>query len=640
MRYAMLVLSALVLATCSDGGDTDQGPPPGSDGPVYPDLGQLWPCDDPGKPCNAHNPCAIDAICGEDGYCRPTAMQTCDDGLDCTDDICKGMGLCEYAPKAGWCALPVSVSSASDAGAGGKTEIQCFKEDEANPTDQCLVCQPDNSADTWSQANGGACDDGDPCTKDDYCQTGVCKGVYYGTLCADDYSCTTDLCDGNGGCLGYELMSGWCLINGACYKDQASHPDGSCNICDVKTSTNQWTPISDTCMIDSKCYNAKASHPSGTCAECDPATSTTSWTPTGNGCLIDDTCYQAGDIDSIGCSQCDPNTSTTAWTPLTGVCLIDGKCYQPGDKNPSGSCSECDPTKSATSWSPIANTCFIDGACYNANDPHPQGCAKCDPASSDTSWTVTDAAYCVVAGTCVEKATSIYACGACGVACGPGESCSGGKCSCGSLVGTVGGGPVCPASQSCDQGQCVNLPPGTLAAPFSLDFELADGSLTGTKDWEWGKIGTWSPSSNCDSTTSTEPPAKGHSGTGVWATKLNDCYSPLDNASSTCSNADTTDDSVLSFKVKIPGNWTKATLTYWEWFDLFLTFDWGEIRVDGTVVNQSCTGSKASPVVWAQKSVDLTPYVGKIITVAFHMMATSVVQYSGWYIDDLSVSGS
>lgn len=606
MRRALLrvalVVGALALACCSDGDkDGDQGVTV-PDGSVA-DLGELWPCEEPGKPCNAHNPCAIDPVCGADKLCRPTSMQDCDDGLECTDDICAGMGLCENRPRAGACALPVPGSAGTDAGApdagSGKTVIQCFKDEEAKPGDPCMICDPDDDPTQWSAANGGACDDGDACTKDDYCQAGVCKGVYYGTQCADDYGCTDDVCDGKGGCLGNDLRSDWCLINGTCVMDGAADATG-CQVCDVSVSQSDWTLLTNVCVISGMCY-------------------------------------KPGDKSQNGCGECKPSVDPNDWTPLPNTCLISGTCYKPGDKSQSG-CGECDPTQSATDWSPISNTCLISGTCYKDGDPHPQGCAKCDSAASGTSWTVTDSTKCVVSDSCVDKATSPLACGACGVACGPGETCSGGQCSCGSLTGTVGGGAVCAAAQSCDQGQCVNLPPGTLVAPLTLDFELSDGALAGTKDWEWGKLGNWNPSSSCDG--SETPPTAGHSGMGAWGTKISDCYSPLGNASSTCNNSDTTDDSVLSFKVKIPGNWTKATLSFYEWYDLFLTFDWSEIRVDGTVATQTCTGSAPSPPGWSQRTVDLSAYAGKIIEVAFHMMATSVVNYAGWYIDDLSISGS
>ena len=125
----------------------------------------------------------------------------------------------------------------------------------------------------------------------------------------------------------------------------------------------------------------------------------------------------------------------------------------------------------------------------------------------------------------------------------------------------------------------------------------------------------------------------------MWGTKLNDCYSPKNNPSSSCKNADPTDDSLLIFKVTIPKSWTSATLAYYSWDDHYLPYDWAEIRIDGAVVAQACTGSTPSPVKWTLRSVDLSKYVGQTVTVAFHFMATSVMNYSGWYIDDLSVTG-
>ena len=71
-----------------------------------------------------------------------------------------------------------------------------------------------------------------------------------------------------------------------------------------------------------------------------------------------------------------------------------------------------------------------------------------------------------------------------------------------------------------------------------------------------------------------------------------------------------------------------------------LTIDWSEICIDGKVAVQTCTGSKPSTLSWAKRTVDLSAYVGKSIKVEFVFMASTVVQYSGWYIDDLAVSGS
>ncbi len=133
---------------------------------------------------------------------------------------------------------------------------------------------------------------------------------------------------------------------------------------------------------------------------------------------------------------------------------------------------------------------------------------------------------------------------------------------------------------------------------------------------------------------------KGNSGTGVWGTKLNDCYSPLGNEGTACTNPSLKNDSVLTMKVKIPGTWKSAKLQFYQWYDVNLYFDWTEIRVDGKVVGQTCTGSKPTSPTWKKRSVNLSKYAGKIITIKFIFMASTVVQYSGWYLDDLSITGS
>jgi hypothetical protein len=388
--YAMALLGfALLLGGCpsddeepSDGGPQDYAV---SESTIpLPDGFTLWPCEEPGKACNAHDPCAIDPVCGPDLKCYPTKLQLCDDELDCTENICKGMGLCDFKPKPGFCALPVKVGGTNDAGPA-TTVNRCFKKEERNPTDDCLLCDPDESPTQWTEANGGACDDGDDCTKDDYCQSGVCKGVFYGTQCQDEYSCTEDICDGIGGCLGHKLKSDYCLINGECYKDNAKHPSGDCLECDVSKSDNSWTPITNTCSIDNVCYGTGDLHTGG-CAECDPAVSTTGWTVKGSDCLIDNICKKPGDKDSIGCGVCDPTKDKYGWTPLQGLCKIEGKCYQAGDSHPDG-CGECKPTVNATAWTLTSSTqCLIGGQCYNPGDKDALGCSTCE-LSNPTQWT-------------------------------------------------------------------------------------------------------------------------------------------------------------------------------------------------------------------------------------------------------------
>ena len=182
--------------------------------------------------------------------------------------------------------------------------------------------------------------------------------------------------------------------------------------------------------------------------------------------------------------------------------------------------------------------------------------------------------------------------------------------------------------------------PATFTAPFSWDFESSCQNLSATKDWECGQI-------NFTGGTCGIPPTKSASGTGkgMWGPKLNTCYGNLGNnqgsSSSSCSNTTPSDDSILSFKVTIPATWTTATLTYYEWVDVNGYFDWMEVRVDSTSVKTYCNPSPAtSSTTWAKQTIDLSSYTGKTITVAFHFLASSVVNKSGWYLDDMSISGS
>jgi hypothetical protein len=168
---------------------------------------------------------------------------------------------------------------------------------------------------------------------------------------------------------------------------------------------------------------------------------------------------------------------------------------------------------------------------------------------------------------------------------------------------------------------------------LSYDFEASKGSLTGTHDWQWGVLNF--NATNCDSTPS--PPAACHSGTHCWGTILNDCYSPLGNASDSCAATDPASASVLSLTVQIPASYKNARLVYWDWAAYFTPFDWTEVRINGTPAVQHCPSSYTAPTSWVKQTILLNSYLGKSVTIAFHFYATTVVQYAGWYIDDLSI---
>lgn len=176
------------------------------------------------------------------------------------------------------------------------------------------------------------------------------------------------------------------------------------------------------------------------------------------------------------------------------------------------------------------------------------------------------------------------------------------------------------------------------AIVYFSDFEANNGGLAPSLDWEWGTF-AWAGTGQCSG--SAAPPAASYSGTNMWGTVLNDCYNNLGNNTGydTCVNGNTADDSKLSLFIDLAG-YTDAQLSWWEWNDLYLNWDWGEVYVNGTAVFQHCGTGYTAPSAWVQQVVDLTPYVGGYVTIDFHMMSSTVVAYSGWYIDDLEVQGT
>ncbi|MFH1131043.1 MAG: hypothetical protein V1754_06890 [Pseudomonadota bacterium] len=364
-----------LLATfgCSSNGNPSQP----EAGP-YPDLGlPLYPCSSPGKVCNAHEPCAINPVCGEDLLCHPESIQTCDDKLDCTEDVCKGGGVCENTPKANWCALAIKSE--------GKTVILCHKPDAANPEDSCLRCDPKASQTEWTPITGGSCDDNNPCTKDDYCQAGECKGIYFGDECNDDFECTDDICDGKGGCF-IAMRTGWCQIDGVCF--ESGQTDASrCYYCHDVKAPKEWTPVSNVCKIGAVCYQANEIDTTG-CGICDPKTDATNWSSNPGTCLINGICKKAGDKDITECGVCEPQTNPTEYTPISGKCLIKETCFDDNALSPTG-CGICKASSKTGWWATVS------GANSSVNDFESSlGDYTVDPAINGVGWQLsTERAY-------------------------------------------------------------------------------------------------------------------------------------------------------------------------------------------------------------------------------------------------------
>ena len=179
------------------------------------------------------------------------------------------------------------------------------------------------------------------------------------------------------------------------------------------------------------------------------------------------------------------------------------------------------------------------------------------------------------------------------------------------------------------------VPPGPQVLYWS-NFEQNNGGLKAWGDWQWGVL-AFKADINCDAASTMSPPPKPRSGARVWGTRLNGCYSAANNAQAACKNANPGDDSILRVGVQIPPGNKTAVLEWWEWTDYFKDFDWTEVRINGKVVAQDCTGGHKKPSAWVKRSINLNGYIGKFVGVEFHFMATSVVNLSGWYLDDLKI---
>lgn len=365
----LLVGGAISFISCSDDGNNGSA----KDAGAVSDGG-LFPCKEPGRSCNAHDPCVISAVCGKDNYCHPDMVQSCDDDLDCTEDTCGGPGQCVNTAKEGFCAMLIPDPE------GGDSVMTCLQDGTPHPTDPCLKCDAQQSSSKWSGSAGKSCDDEMPCTKDDVCQEGgECRGTYYGGECGDLYECTEDICDGKGGCSN-ELLEGWCPLDNACYADQEEDASG-CFICDTSVDPLAWTPLPNVCKIGALCYTDGEKDSTG-CGVCDPAQHATTWTPAADTCLIDGACYQAGQQSSSGCGICDPQQSTSSWSPASGTCLILGSCYASGDKSPS-SCAVCDPSASDRAWTLVA-----DAAAQLTDFEGGSGSFTLDPQVQQVGWQV------------------------------------------------------------------------------------------------------------------------------------------------------------------------------------------------------------------------------------------------------------
>ena len=277
-------------------------------------------------PCDDQDICTTGDHCHL-GECIYSGTLTCNDGNDCTDDSCQpGVG-CTFAfnnaacddgnecslgdhCKAGWCVADSYLSCSDD---NPCTDDVC---------DAVLGCVHVN--------NLATCNDGNACTEGEVCNNGGCGGGGL-VVCNDDNICTEDSCDPFWGCV-FTGIDGACDDGNKCTKndfcaDSQCQP-GTPAVCDDNNVCTQ-----DDCDPEEGCTFVAAD---GDCTDGDECTESDTCMDgqcagVTKNCDDGNECTQDGCDKNTGCTNV-PVVNGTVCTQNGGLVCSNGQCvnYQPG----------------------------------------------------------------------------------------------------------------------------------------------------------------------------------------------------------------------------------------------------------------------------------------------------------------------
>ncbi len=430
-------------------------------------------CDD-GVSCT-DDPCS-------EGTCGPHTPNNalCDDGNPCTNDICDRWEDCQHDLLLGQ----------------GCTDAWTCTE-----TDQC-VSDGEGGAECSGTPNDALCNDDDPCTIDT-CTPSDPSADAAGCLFVEDPGCVDGDTDGDAASCppeldccsaGGELLSGWCLIGGACVADGVANPESACQVCEAATNGYDWTVLSNgaSCDDDNICTTGTVCQ-DGVCAG----------NPVRGQCADLSFCYEDNDCASTGWPVC-----------LMGLCggVLDNICQDNSWCVPYGNtcdpfvlaCDDGDPGTSdeiCVNGECLAQGCQcseINDCCDGCNVINEGGSCTGDGIDCTTDSCVSgvcthelDPGYCVISDTCYTDTTENpeNECQLCDVGAGTsawtdkgdGESCSDGSlctlvdtCQSGSCVG--GEPVVCTASDQCHTAGTCDPGTGNCSDPAKPDGSGCDDS--------------------------------------------------------------------------------------------------------------------------------------------------------------------
>ncbi len=179
----------------------------------------------PPNDCDDGSACTEDSCDTDEGRCRHAAAEdgtACDVDADpCTDDTCAA-GVCEPGANACVCDVPSECLPFEDGDLCNGT-LTCVDHRCVPIADSVVDCPPvpaTNQCQTNSCVpatglcalmpvpDGARCDDGNLCTVDDQCTSGVCAGT--AAQCDDENVCTADLCNTSTGLCSHMPAAGAC----------------------------------------------------------------------------------------------------------------------------------------------------------------------------------------------------------------------------------------------------------------------------------------------------------------------------------------------------------------------------------------------------------------------------------------------
>ncbi len=152
-----------------------------------------------GTACDDQDPCTVGEACAS-GECVGGAPRDCDDHNECTEDSCDlGQG-CVHTPVQDGtsCFEGLNRCRPGTCQAGvceGAKDLDCDDQDPCTKDS----CDPGYGCRN-EPVSGPSCEDGDACTVGDRCATGQCVPGQK-KVCDDENACTADSCDPKKGCV-------------------------------------------------------------------------------------------------------------------------------------------------------------------------------------------------------------------------------------------------------------------------------------------------------------------------------------------------------------------------------------------------------------------------------------------------------